>query len=160
MLNRQIIVLVVILAALSSGIYYFVILDHNTSITNINTTDVSSIYVFSVDKELLDLKKEDNHWNILVDNQYYLANQKKVQAILKLLKAQPVQSFNVGAADFPKYGFNKPHLRVRFDDLSIRFGDVNPLNNLRYIKIYDTVYLIKDEYYRLLLSRPQDLRQN
>ena len=152
-------VLAVILAVLGAGIFYFQTRNHNTSITNLKPATISTIRVFSSDLELLNLKKIQNHWNILINKQYHSANQQKIHSILNLLKAPVIDSFNAEAGDMAKYGFNKAHLRIKFDALEIRFGDVNPLNNLRYLKIDDSIYIIKDEYYRLLLSKPQDLRQ-
>jgi hypothetical protein len=55
--------------------------------------------------------------------------------------------------DLEKYGLADAGTSIRFDDTSIVFGIVNPINNYRYVRIDDTVHLIDDHFYPLLSSQ-------
>ncbi len=52
-----------------------------------------------------------------------------------------------------KYEKSKASTSISFNDVTIDFGIVNPINGYRYVRTGDTVHLIDDHFYPLLSSQ-------
>jgi len=100
----------------------------------------------------IELKKQDGKWRMLqpIDID---ANSFRIDTILKMLNTVSHASYSAAELDQDKYGLSDSGTSISFNDVSIDFGIVNPINNYRYVRIGDSVHLIDDHFYPLLSSQ-------
>ncbi|MGH8370602.1 MAG: DUF4340 domain-containing protein, partial [Gammaproteobacteria bacterium] len=71
-------------------------------------------------------------------------------ATLDSLAAPTINHFKVVAADLARYGLADPQLRLRLNDTEIDFGNTEPLQGHRYVKVGATIFLTTGGlFYRL-----------
>jgi hypothetical protein len=152
LLNIALLVLIVLL-----GFYAYTTLQQqqrdNTAskLTSLSADEVEHI-IIRHNQRTLELRKNAGHWRMLqpIDTE---ANRFRIDTLLKLLEAQSHAAYPAAELESGKYGVSEAATAIRFNDVSIEFGVVNPINNYRYVRIGDTVHLIDDHYYPLLSSQ-------
>ena len=75
-----------------------------------------------------------------------------IHRIVVLAEARCTPSYAAATLDLPRLRLEPPRLRLWLNEQEIRFGDVAPLDNQRYIQVGATVYLCSDQWYPLLNS--------
>lgn len=152
---RQNLWLLSLLCALIAAAY--LILEHSgpEPITELNPNKITRLNLNAIDHSPLTFNKNVDGWSLVKEGNRLPANELVIQRILQLAQAESLQQFPLKPADLPKYQLDNPRIIVSFDDIKIGFGDLDPINNLRYVLVGNRVHLIKDDYYRDLLS-PED----
>ena len=77
----------------------------------------------------------------------------RVDTILKILQTPTYGSYITDGLDLDKYGLDQPTTTIKFDDIEISFGILNPVSNYRYVKTDKKISLIDDNFYPLLSSQ-------
>lgn len=75
-----------------------------------------------------------------------------IHRMTALAEARCTPSYAAAALDLPRLRLEPPRLRLWLNGQEIRFGDVAPLDNQRYVQVGATVYLCSDQWYPLLNS--------
>ena len=166
--NRNLLNLALLLAA---AILAFIIYQSEQS-----STELKRISEIHFDKKVADItslaiehngrrtrleKREDDRWQI-IEPVSIAANNFRIDTILKLAEAPIHNSYPASELDADKIGLgqsekddpgqNDNMTIVSIGDKRLRFGIINPVTNLRYIQIDETIYTIEDVYYPLLSS--------
>lgn len=120
-------------------------------LTQLSADKVSQITIRH-NQRYIELNKENGKWRMLqpiaID-----ANSFRIDTLLNMLDAVTHASYPVIDLDAGKYGFSKANTSISFNNVTIDFGIVNPINNYRYVRAGDTVHLIDDHFYPLLSSQ-------
>ena len=124
---------------------------NSEKLTQLPANEVAQINI-QHNKRHIELKREDGKWRMLqpvkVD-----ANGFRIDTLLNMLDAVSHASYPAIDLDAGKYGLDDTNTSISFNNVTIDFGIVNPINNYRYVRIGDTVHLIDDHYYPLLSSQ-------
>ena len=100
----------------------------------------------------IELQKSGERWRMLhpiaID-----ANTFRVDTLLNMLQTGSHASYPAGTLDLAKYGLADSSTSISFNDATIAFGIVNPVNEQRYVLAGDSVHLIEDHFYPLLSSQ-------
>jgi len=100
----------------------------------------------------ISLVKSANHWR-LTEPVSIAANDFRVESVLKLLTTPGHFSYEENNLSLENFGLDNSKTIITFNNISLAFGIINPLNNLRYVKIDNKVHLIDDFFYPLLSSQ-------
>ncbi len=144
--------LFVLLCLLAMSIYFFKYQSQATRLTQANIAEITRIKIETDDKAAIILHKKVNNWDLIDISNTHPTDNDKVQQILLLLHAPSLRQLPAIQTELHKYALLEPRVNVYFNDLKISFGDLEPIKSLRYVLIDDTVHLIKDEFYRHLLT--------
>ncbi len=121
---------------------------------NMGDVNVDSITVIKIQHNkntILINKTTEKNWKITqpID---VAANGFRINSILKLLNAPVHNKYTLPEIDSNKIGLHRPKTSIQFNNRVITFGISNPVTNLRYIKLNNTVYTIEDVYSPLIRS--------
>ncbi len=100
----------------------------------------------------IELLREDDKWRMLQPVNI-AANSFRIDTLLNMLNTASHAEYSTADLALDKYGLSEPDTSISFNDVTIEFGIVNPINNYRYVRINDTVHLIDDHFYPLLGSQ-------
>ncbi|MEC9340113.1 MAG: DUF4340 domain-containing protein [Pseudomonadota bacterium] len=117
------------------------------ALTDIDPAQVQAITIASNGEERLHLVRDGATWRL--DRPVTLkALGYRVDSLLELLSTERFATFPLpDEATLTKYGLTDGRPEVTFDDLTVRFGDQNPVAIRRYVAIGDQGYLIDDHFH-------------
>jgi len=150
--NKLNIGLIIILAILGGSVFLFEANNSSETLTSLNPKNIVQIKIESTDKKPIIILKENSRWRIVKQEISTYANEEIINKILALSQTDSIRSFPAISAELFKYQLDNPKLILSLNNLEIKFGHIQPLNNQRYLQIDDTIHLIKDDFYRLLLN--------
>jgi len=144
--------LLILFTSLATIIYFSK--EESVELDKLTNTDAESVSNITIrhNGTISKIKKlHENYWEI---NQpiNIAANNFRISSLLKLLSAPVHKRYNDDEIDLTKIGLADSATEISFDDISIRFGDINPVTNLRFLAYGKHVYTIEDVYYPLLSS--------
>ncbi|MDH5612416.1 MAG: DUF4340 domain-containing protein [Gammaproteobacteria bacterium] len=154
MRSRLLINLFLLLLVIALGMFLFVDEADQNNIKNLSVIPANNINQITIHHNQRDiiLSKISQQWHLIKPVEIS-ANQFRIKTLLSLLSTTSHAQYNVNNLDLGKYGLDKSGTFIRFNDIQIDFGIVNPINNLRYVKINDELHLIDDNYFPLLSSQ-------
>lgn len=120
-------------------------------LSNVPADSIKKIFIHHNKRDTL-LTKSNQEWR-LIEPIDISANQFRMQTLLNILSTQSHAQYNIAELDLKKYGLDKENTYIVFNNIKINFGDVNPINNLRYVQINKQLHLTEDLFYPLLSSR-------
>lgn len=117
-------------------------------LTTLNSEQISRIDITHAGGAV-NLERRDNGWWVTNDTPVP-ADQNQVDILLNLASLSPVRSYPA-----TEFGPTQLHLEpalatLRLNDTELRFGNTEPLDNLRYVRVGDRISLISDNYQNLL----------
>jgi hypothetical protein len=120
-------------------------------LTQLSADEVTQINIRHNQRHI-ELRREDSGWRMLqpIDVK---ANSFRIDTLLKMINTVSHATYSTADLDLDKYGLSNAGTSISFNDITIDFGIVNPVNNYRYVRINDTVHLIDDHFYPLLSSQ-------
>ena len=145
-------VLFLVVISLASIIYFSE--EVNTELdrlTALDVADISSISIQHNSNTTAITKQADGHWQITRPVNI-AANDFRINSVLELVSAPVHSRYPVNEINLANIGLDNPVTTIKFDELSIAFGIVNPATELRYLRLGDFIYTIEDAYYPLLSS--------
>ena len=100
----------------------------------------------------IELERSGKHWRMLrpIDIE---ANAFRIDTLLNMLDTTGHASYPADTLDLERYGLADSRTSISFNDETIDFGIVNPVNNYRYVLAGDRVHLIDDHFYPLVSSQ-------
>ena len=108
-------------------------------ITRLAPSVVRNIAIEAAGADPIELEREGDTWFVTRPVRAR-ANVTQVERLLDLLGVRGRD--RMAAQDLENLDLDRPALRVRFDDVVIAFGTVNPLTQDQYVLVGDTVYMI------------------
>lgn len=120
-------------------------------LTQLSADEVTQISIQHNQRQIK-LRREGGKWRMLqpID---IAANSFRIDTLLNMLKTVSHAAYSTAELELDKYGLSEASTSISFNNITIDFGVVNPINNYRYVRINDTVHLIDDHFYPLLSSQ-------
>ncbi|HFD79191.1 MAG TPA: hypothetical protein ENK05_02200 [Gammaproteobacteria bacterium] len=78
------------------------------------------------------------------------ADRHQVDSLTRLVQQKPVRSYAAGELELDRLQLDPPYASAIMNDLAIEFGGLEPLQDLRYVRVNDRVHLIPDLYLHLV----------
>jgi hypothetical protein len=123
-------------------------------ITSLEKDLVTEIKIERTGKQPIHFELKDNEWYMLEPYQLE-ANKIKVESLLDLLDYKYHTRYDMVELDAKKFGLDKPRATLTFNKLDkFEFGTTETLNNYRYIRYQDMLYLTNDYFYHRILGNP------
>ena len=145
-LNLFLLVIIIILAALKflpkDNEYY--------PLTAIKAENIQSISISSQQRQLV-FNRNEAQW-ILASMPGQELEYKTIAKLLGILKTHSYRQFENNQNNRSAFGLNTPPYQLKLDKLTIQFGTTEPVQELRYILIDDTIHLINDMYLQFFLA--------
>jgi hypothetical protein len=123
----------------------------SNQLTQLSADQVTQISVHHNQRHI-ELRREDGKWRMLQPINI-TANSFRIDTLLKMLSTVSHAEYSTADLALDRYGISDASTSISFNDITIDFGIVNPINNYRYVRINDTVHLIDDHFYPLLSSQ-------
>jgi len=120
-------------------------------LTQLTANSVTQINIHHNQRHI-ELRRENDNWHMLRPINIS-ANSFRIDTLLNMLKTVSHAAYSTAELELDKYGLSEASTSISFNDITIDFGVVNPINNYRYVRINDTVHLIDDHFYPLLSSQ-------
>ncbi len=150
--NTLNIILLIIVIALTAVIYFS---DKKSTelqrLTDIAPDSISSI-VITREKNTVTLSKQDNNQWEITQPTLVPANNFRIASLLKLINAPVHNRYSTNEIELNNIGLEATATGIQFDQQMIYFGTINPVTNLRYVRMNDSIYTIEDVYYPLINS--------
>lgn len=120
------------------------------AITTLKSADVHRIHLNRpMRDDLVLVRKAADDWQI--ENAVPLpAEDFKVKALTRLAEQKPARSYAASDMDLAKLQLDPPYASVILNDIAIEFGSLEPIDQLRYVRVNDRVFLIPDNYLPLV----------
>ena len=122
-------------------------------LTTLDPNNVKQIQIIRRDLNEITFSKQNSQW--LMQTPYAIAaNKLRISVMLKLLQAHSYTQLTGADLELDRFLLDDPVVSIKYDDLKIDFGDLNPLGQekRRYVLVNDTVHLVNDSLYHQLLT--------
>jgi len=120
----------------------------NAPLTTLNSEEINRIDIIRVDSALK-LERRGTTWWVTGDHPIP-ADQHQIDTLLRLSNLVPVRSYPSSELDIKQLHLEPASVIVLLNDTELHFGDTEPLDNLRYVRIADRVSLINDSVQNIL----------
>ena len=123
-------------------------------LTALSPADVTTIVIRPQRGEEIRFERDQGAWMMRAPIATY-ANEFRIDALLGIAQADSHAQFDAGALDPAKFHLEPPATTLRLNDVELAFGDTEPLDHRRYVRVGKLVHLIDDDYYyRLQAGTP------
>lgn len=120
------------------------------AITDIKADKVHRIHVNRpVRNDLVFVKQADKQW-IMKHAVPLPADGFKIRALARLAEQKPVRSYPVEEMNLADLQLDPPYASAIINNTSVEFGILEPIDDLRYVRVTDQVHLIPDSYLQLM----------
>ncbi len=132
-------------------------------LTALQPADVNTINLLRPGEEKLHFHREADGWYLRfhhpqLDEQRSLpASPFAMEQLLALCTTPSYTRFPLGDQDASKFGVAPAKAVVYLNGLELLFGDTDPIEHHRYVRIGDTMHLSDDRSYRQVLAQPEEL---
>lgn len=122
----------------------------SAAITPLKLDQVHRIHINRpIRDDIVLVRQSPEHW--LVERSTALpADNLKVRALARLAEQVPVRSYAATDMDLDALQLDPPYATAVLNDIAIEFGNLEPIDDLRYIRIGDQVHLIPDKHLQLM----------
>ncbi|MFQ5643832.1 MAG: DUF4340 domain-containing protein [Thiogranum sp.] len=133
----------------------------STAITSLGKDRLHRIHINRpVREDLVLLKNSAGNWDI-ERTPVLPADRLQVNALLRLAEQDAVRSYPAGELDLDQLQLDPPYATVILNNTAVEFGNLEPIEGLRYVRVADRVHLIPDIYMQLIeLSYTQFVRRD
>ncbi len=120
-----------------------------THLLDIISTLINQIRLVRPDKQALSFQRANEHWMMRTPKQA-AANVPLLKRLSMIADVRCPLHYSVSELDLARLGLEPPRLRLILNHRVLSFGNTESLNQNRYIRVDDRVYLCADLYYPLL----------
>jgi len=106
----------------------------------------------------IEIKKIADKWQIIKPIKVDI-DTKKIQHLMTLLSDPISAHYPVKGKDLSLFGLDKEQVSVSFNQVKIQFGSLNPITHKRYLRKGETIYIVSETVYGLLVGGVDRLRQ-
>lgn len=120
------------------------------AITGLSSDQIRSIRVMRPLRDDLVLSRTGNsEWSV-VREPALPADELQVRALAKMAEQKAVRSYPVTELELSRLALDPPYASVMLNDVRVDFGSLEALQELRYVRVGEWVYLISDMYQHLI----------
>lgn len=123
------------------------------SLTSLIPAQVTHIDIERSGQQNIRLVKGPQGWH-MISPLRMAADEFRIQTLLRLTTARSQTHFTMQGEELAKFKLAAPRVRVHFNNTTLAFGGTEPLSERRYILVDQTIHLINDTSYYLLISAP------
>ena len=121
----------------------------------ITTLRVDDVHRMHVNRPLRDdlvlVRRSPGNW--MIDRPAPLpAEDFKIRALARLAEQKPVRSYPAADMDLATLQLSPPYATIFLNDTPVEFGNLEPIDDLRYVRVGERVHLIPDNYLPLMES--------
>lgn len=95
------------------------------------------------------LERAGPHWRLTAPFELP-ANDFKVATLLDLLDARSQGELAAAEVEPARFGLAPPRAVVQYGDLEVAFGDTDPINGYRYLRLGEAIHLVSDRFFHHL----------
>jgi len=130
---------------------------HWDKISPLKANEIQEIKIISADQDDIIFYKENTVWQKKLADNNIPINAEQLTPLFNLLNSDSLASFDVSPDQLKKYQLAPPRLSIQYNDFTLSFGGSEPLKHRRYVLIGQTVHLITDLHYHLILKTLRSL---
>ena len=120
------------------------------AITSLQKDELRRIHLNRpVREDLVLVKNAARNWSI-EHTPELPADNFQINMLQRLAEQKAVRSYPASELDLTQLMLSPPHATVVLNDTAIEFGQLEPLQGLRYVRVADRVHLIPDLYLQLI----------
>ncbi len=151
MTRRWRINLMLLLAALLLGVAVWLAQPPGFApLTSLDPAAVIRIEISDLSGRQILLQKQSTLWR----SGEATANAPRIGQLLGLCTTPSLERFPV-PSDLRPFGLDPAPIRLRLNSLTLDFGNTDPINGWRYVRIGDQIHLIADGFYHHLSAPPE-----
>ncbi|MEN8167927.1 MAG: hypothetical protein ABFR65_10690 [Pseudomonadota bacterium] len=87
------------------------------------------------------------------------ANAQRIEQLLGICTTPSLRRFPAPLERLEEFGLTPPAIRLRLNDLELGFGNTDPLNGWRYVRLGDSIHLIGDGFQHHLTAPASTYQQ-
>lgn len=125
------------------------------SLTTVTPAAVSRLRVERPNQATVEMEKVDSGWRV-VQPFTLSADDFRANSLLEILRSTSHGQLKADDPGLARFSLAPPKASLHLDGTRIDFGDVEPLNGRRYVRLGDTIHLITDRFFHHLLASPAD----
>lgn len=125
-----------------------------TPLTPVDIDKVDTLTLQQGDKTIV-LAKKDGHWRLSAPFSAP-ANEFRARQLLEIAKATSDASYPLKPEELAKFELDKPIASLTVGDAVLIFGGADPINMRRYVRVGDTLHLVRDDFSRHLTAQATD----
>lgn len=116
------------------------------TLTIIDKKSIHSIKITRLTGDPIEFIKQQKQW--LLTTPYQIkANEFRINALIRIVEETSQAQYPISEIDLKKFKLAPPQATLRLNDTLIQFGGSEPLKLNRYVRINNTLHLIKDTYF-------------
>ncbi len=128
--------------------------------SQLSSNNINSITIERNKRDAISLTKKDTNWELVRPIQAQ-ANDKRVALLLNILNQPADSQLTIDEnTQLATYGLAEPTYTLILNDHRFEFGDSTPLQNQRYVKHEQTIYIVDDAIAHLLNSTASSFIDN
>lgn len=120
-------------------------------LSNIDQNDIVQIKVLRKDLDDFEFNKKNEVWH-LTSPQKFRANSARINAMLRMLKAEPHGQLNPDEVELEQLGLSEPVVIMKLNDHEFKFGNTDAIDQRRYVLFDRKIHLINDFLYQQLMT--------
>jgi hypothetical protein len=101
----------------------------------------------------MELQRNGDSWQITKPYTLH-ANSPRIGQLLNIATAESQRHFPAPEKRLAQFGLEQPQAVIQLNQHLIQVGSTNPISHLRYLRIGDTIHLIKDRFPHHLMASP------
>lgn len=123
------------------------------TLTSLTPAQVDTIYIERKNRDgNITLKKDQGQWR-MTEPLALPADAATIEQVLRLADTRSFRHYPITEVDPTKLRLASPQVQLHLNDVEIAFGDKDAMESRRYARIGDTVHLINDDDYYILLAQ-------
>jgi len=119
------------------------------TLTALTGDGITRIQVTRTKRDPLLFTQHADNWVLAGSNELPASNF-QIHSLLGILQAQPARSYPADSLDLETLGLKPPQATLLLDDTRLEIGLTEALDNMRYVQMGDTVFLVADKYQHLI----------
>ena len=111
--------------------------------------EATEIAIHVKDRADILLKNIDDVWKVMQPEEF-IADKEQVQHLFTILSENAETSYDLEGKDLVQYGLDEDRLSISFNNVTLVFGEYNPVSQKRFIRKADKMYLVSETISGLL----------
>ncbi len=120
------------------------------ALTGLDQKQIDTVRIHRPPRDDLVLVQQQGAGWVIASHTALPADQLQVSALTRLAQQKAVRSYPVAELDLARLALQPPRASVMLNDVQVDFGDTEPLEGLRYVRVGARVHLIPDLYQHLI----------
>jgi hypothetical protein len=155
--TRHILLLALVVAALGIGIRLELAREEKflpAPLTSLDPVGTKSLDIRCPDCRTRRFEHRANGWWML-EPYPVRADDGAVSRLAEVVKARVRTKLDIDTYDLSKLGLDPPRITIRVDDAQIDFGDEDPIEHDRYVRVGSQLFRVPDRFSARLLESPE-----